>query len=612
MPSVVDIAASQAISNVHVDRDETSHRRDVPRFQRGISSRFRRDAQLYLAVLLLGVLVFWPSITSSFLLDDHLHASMVEGGFPGRRGPFDLYSFVDDDNRAQLLARGVIPWWSDPALKIRFFRPLSSAWIWASHRLFHHGALAMHLVSFALWAVVVLAAHTTMRRLVGRRAAWLGSFAFAFAPCQVAPLTWIANSEALLCIALGLFALDRHARWVTAPRWRDGALCFVAFFLAMLCGEYSLAFAGYVLGFSLLLPGRAGARERVRSTLPFFVAAAAYLVMRQRYHAGSSGSGFYLDPLGAPLEFIRQSPWRGLTLLLDEWLTLDAETFGARPAAWRVYLVAALAIGFLAPPMAHLLRRMPAERARVVVALLFGSLVALVPMIAVNPSPRVVGISAFGMCAALGAAWEEEWFSPIARPRRGLAEWSSIALVVLGFLHWIHGPITAWLTARSMREETRDFGQQLAWLRARVADPSHADVAFVRGLGRMFFAPFAVAPNGAPPARWRMLALTGHVLALRRDARTLELRVPREDSLIAGGEWSLFRSDQRPLEVGTLVRVEGMTAQVLEVGPRGPTRARFVFDDELDRGARIWLSERAIGFSDVTLPGPGFGAPYDL
>src|SRR5690242_133234 len=65
----------------------------------------RRSRLLLLLLLLAGAGLFSPAILSPLFLDDYLQGAMVEGTFPARRGPFDLYAFVDDGDRAALVAQ---------------------------------------------------------------------------------------------------------------------------------------------------------------------------------------------------------------------------------------------------------------------------------------------------------------------------------------------------------------------------------------------------------------------------------------------------------------------------------------------------------------------------
>src|SRR5262249_28411875 len=140
----------------------------------------RRRSRLLVALLfLIGAVIYLPALRSSYLLDDYLHASMISGTFPVARGPFDLYNFVDDGDRTILIDRGLLPWWSHPALKIRFFRPLSSALLYADHKLLGNGPLLLHVHSFLWWASAVLAARALFRRLLAKRAAALATVIFA-------------------------------------------------------------------------------------------------------------------------------------------------------------------------------------------------------------------------------------------------------------------------------------------------------------------------------------------------------------------------------------------------------------------------------------------------
>ena len=105
-----------------------------------------------------GVLVYWPALTTRFFLDDYLHEAMVHGRFPAERGPFDLYDFVGDDDRQALFDRGFLPWWTDPHVALRFLRPLSSALLFYTHLWLAPWPILMHLHFFAWWVVAVLAA----------------------------------------------------------------------------------------------------------------------------------------------------------------------------------------------------------------------------------------------------------------------------------------------------------------------------------------------------------------------------------------------------------------------------------------------------------------------
>lgn len=537
---------------------------------------------------------------------------MVEGTFPARRGVLDLYDFVDDGDRVALLARGLLPWWTDPRLTIRFFRPLSSALLYLDHRLFSHAALPMHLHSLAWWAAAVLAARALFRRALPERPALLATAIFALSPCHALPLAWVANREALISLAFGALGVAAHARWVERRGVRDFATAAALFALALLGGgEYALSFGGYVLAMDLVRKGERPL-SRVASWLPFLVPAALYLALRGALGYGSVGSGFYSDPLKAPGTFLANAPMRALSLVGSAWLTLDTEAWRSGVMRW-LLLAIVLAGGFA---MFHATRRalarLTAEQRRTATWLLLGSALALAPVLAVVPARRLLGTSMLGVAALVALVLDRAWFptpDEEAEPKSRVAALGSLAAMALGFAHLVHGPGTSWLQARQHRNDGLDFATRVTFLRGAVGDPTSAQIAFVRGLAGDFFAPFALDPRGATPRRWTVLAQSGHVLALRRDERTLELVTPHGRGLYPIGERNLYRPADAPLRAGAEIAAPGMRVTVLEVEESGPRVVRFEFDDDPER--LTWMTDDFDEMRPASLPKVGFGTPFD-
>ena len=150
-----------------------------------------------------------------------------------RRGPFNLYDLVADDNRAALIDRGVIPWWSEPNLTVRFLRPLPSLLVWADHRLFGNETFGPHVLSFLWWVAAVPAAHVLYRTTLGKRATWIGTVVFALSPSLVVPLVWLANRAGLVSLTFGslgpcaLRSLEgrQKSRPGAGDRWRVRRSC---------------------------------------------------------------------------------------------------------------------------------------------------------------------------------------------------------------------------------------------------------------------------------------------------------------------------------------------------------------------------------------------------
>lgn len=576
-----------------------------------------------LLVFLLGFCVFYPAVRAPLFLDDHIHAAMVEGTFAGKRGPFDLYDFIDDGDRAVLFERGLIPWWADPRLTIRFFRPLSSAILWAEHAAFSHAALPMHLHSLAWWAFAVLAVRAVFRRFFSDRVTLLGTAIFALSPSHALPLAWIANSEILFALAFGGLALSRQMRArIVGPslpsraRVIDAALATVFFTLAILCGgEYALALGGYVLALELGVRrrGRGSIGAHVAGVLPFAVPASSYLVARFALRYGAVGSGFYSDPFREPAAFFASAPYRLIAQLADSWLTLGSFSW----TGWERWGLAAVVIAVaiaLAVPIRRAFAALEPDSNVAARTFVWGSVISLVPTLAVVPGFRLLGISMIGVAVVSALVIDHAWFAPSAHgdgetpPSRGAALGTAMA-ILLAFTQLVHGPLTAFLGARVHRRDGADFAARAAWTAAHIGDPAQADVGIVRALAGTFFEPFALDPQRRLPARWRVLSHGGHVLVLHPEPRTLELVFAENRSIYPVGEQNLYRAPSAPLKVGDVVRAAGMTVTILEVGSVGPRRVRFVFDDAPTE--TTWIADTFETPVAVELPAVGLGAPFD-
>jgi hypothetical protein len=559
-------------------------------------------------ILLMGAGVFLPAASTPYLLDDSMQAAMARGTFVAPRGPFDLYDFVGENDRAALLERGLLPWWTAPDLTVRFLRPLSSALRWVEERALPVSPVLFHLHSLAWWVVAVLAARRLFARALGPRAAWLATCMFALGPWHALPIAWLANREALLSLALGAFGLDAYLRWREHGRARDGALGAALFGLGVLAGEYTLCFGGYVVAFEVLAR-REALWRRALALWPFAVPTAGYLLAHVVGGYGTRGSSFYTDPLHQPLVFLSHLGPRLASLLLQGWLTMGTHPWGTSLTDEQALLMGAGLVLVLAWPLGRALAAVePATRATST-WLLVGSVVAMLPVLAVAPAPRLLGIPALGITATIALLLDQAWFPATPQVRQGMPELAALVATALGFAQLLHGPIASMVAAQTLRTSAAITERSVEVLAERLATQPDTHVTLVRGSGSTFFVPWGLATRGVLAARWAVLAETRHVLVLRRGDRTLELVAG--EGLFPAGEVSLYRSPLQPMSAGEVVHAPGMTVTVLEVGSEGPRRARFEFDEPFDAPPALWLEDRRDGVKDAVLPTEGHGAPFD-
>ena len=566
-------------------------------------------------VILLGLGLAAPALTASFAADDHLHR-IVARDQPGIDGlqsrPHDLFVFADGEpvHNEALRDAGVFPWWTDPSLRLAFFRPVSSATHAVDHALWPDSALAQ-LAHNLLWLAVVLGVTWAFyRRFLGVRAiAVLALALYAVDDARGPVVGWIANRNALVALALAIPVLLAHDRWRrdgwTPGRWVGPA----GLALALGAGESALAITAYLGAHALWLDrGRWG--ERALALVPYLVIVVAWRVLYDHLGYGVTGSGVYLDPGADPTGFAAAAIVR-LPLLLVGQLALPWSDFASiYPVLGVGVLVTMVALAVativvIGLACARLLRRDPVSR-----FFATGMVLAAVPVASTFPADRLlgfVGLGAMGLIAQLlAAAARRRQELGDGRPRRAAAVTVAVGLAVV---HLVLSPPLLALRSRSMVSV------------ARVLDRADAGIPADPGVaGRTVI--LAAAPSDAlagyiplmrqsrrqpRPAHLYWLATgTSAVTFERLDERTL--RVIPAGGLLRHEVDQMMRSPrQLPFDVGDRVALTGLTVEIEAVTADGrPSQILAHFDHSVDDPALIWL--RWEGKTYVPYQPPRIGA----
>jgi hypothetical protein len=228
-------------------------------------------------------------------------------------------------------------------------------------------------------------------------------------------------------------------------------------------------------------------------------------------------------------------------------------------------------------------RRLPdADRGalRLLTLALLGS---LLPQLAGPLGPRSYLLASSAALGLLALGVDQALRNQATTPRRYLA-WAAGGLVAA--LHLLGGPYL-WLEAtrfetkllfgQSVRERELDLGGPLLgeqdYLLLSVPDP-------VFGI----YLPFTRHAMGLPaPARWRLLSLAEcDQVVVRTSPRTFEIELSRGD-LIDASFAEIFRDPTQTFRVGERVEVDGLSARILALSPRGqPRRIEFTTRRDLD------------------------------
>jgi hypothetical protein len=300
----------------------------------------------------------------------------------------------------------------------------------------------------------------------------------------------------------------------------------------------------------------------------------AWMVAYKLAGYGVKNSGFYVDPLHDPLLFASDL-LRAIPIYLASQFTLPfAAAAAMHPLAGPIATAISLAVLYASRKL-WLPWVKEDSRAR---ALGLGALLAILPLGSTIPQDRLVSFIALGVCGLLALIVEERLGSPNRLPQRGAlrlfrlhAVWAPILYVpyLFGSMTMISGG------GGVVLDRVLGTDQRPVLL---VNAPSYLPVHFFAKKRAWF--------GESQPAVDVLYAGMAELELTRSAERSLELAA--DGGYFAGRLERLERDPRRhPLQVGEVVQVSRLRAQVLEVKDGLPTRVRFDFVQPLS-DARVY------------------------
>lgn len=557
-----------------------------------------------LVCLALACLLYLPSLGVGFYADDLWHQTLLDVHARGadRRDDLelclDLWSLdagLPAPSGPGYLRAGspyALPWFRDPDLKLRFFRPLTGWTLLLDHRLGVPNPLGDHVVNFLLWVLLVAAVLALHRSLLPdtpdhRPALLLAGLFFVFDEGHAIDISWIAARHELLSVLLSVTSLVFYDRY----RQRGGiwrllpAVACLGF--ALLAGETALAMIFWIAAWEVFL-ARDSVRSRLLHSAPMTLLLLGFIVFYTTAGYGTAGSSWYMSPFDRPLELVRAVPERLTAYVVGALTPLPPEVSHMAPAS----LAAAgmlLALALLLGLVPYLWKR-PVQRCAAVAAL--GSLVFLCIALPFNykmlfPS---VGVSLVLATFTTGTVRRLRTTPPGAWRRAGL--WAAVALVVL--IHGIATPFEAVLATKAFEQaallETREqWRSSVDW----PVDREAADVYLLSSPGAWssLFLPYRdfriegrlvrdYIPILFRAVDYEMTRLGPATLRLRSTQGFFTGYFPRAMAMLVRGDPD-FRAGERFAR-------RGLTVWVEEVRDGNPTQIAVRFPRDLDDPS-VWL-----------------------
>jgi hypothetical protein len=566
--------------------------------------------------VLATALLSLPSLFVPFESDDLSHRLLLEGRVPGYTGGwFGLYDFTPPSLPARaLMDQGLLPWFTSPALSLRFPRPISSATLALDHVLFGRDALLAHVHSLVWLAVLVFAAARLYQRWFAPPAALLAALVFALSGVHAIPINWIAARHTLVAGVFGLLALWAWARF-REDGFRAGAvLALPALVASLLSSESGLVAVLLLAGYEL---GTRGLRRGLRSAALPLGMGLAYIGLYAALGYGAKGSSFYVSPFDTPLAYIDALVWGVPALAVELLLGLPsiASSMGGRASQ---IAFAALGLGALSGAF-FLLRRLgrvlsPGVR-QTLAWLSLAGLLGLGALVGTMVSGRVLPLPLFAGAAIGGNALWAAWLLARGRARALVSEpaspstgrkrwWAAFALVaifqlVVPVLVRLAMPAEFKRQAVAQRQlaEAAEVGSCMAGGSLYLLNGADPTLTLYAGAALAFH-----TPEKAHFERLRVLSMAPQTQALTRTAPAVfELAVlgtPRQHNPFE----QLFRAADLPLVAGQSVRLPELGIQVEEAQDGLFTRARFEFSGGFDPTRNCLLLWRDGHLQNVAWP----------
>ena len=582
------------------------------------------------------LLLTFPCLFSGFQLDDFPQNLILQGDFdwsPSAQPFSDLFCFAEGsaDPNFERIDQGLLPWWSNSQLRVRFLRPISVLTHWCDHQLWPRTPAAMHVHSLCWYLLTISLCYMLYRRFTTRL--WVAVLAvvmFAVDDVHAVTVTWIANRNHLIACVLVLVAFFCHMRWRLEGRSFYGWMSAGVFLIALLAGEAAVAFGAFVIAWAVAWETGDGLWRRLFGILPSLLTGFVWLTFYRLYEYGSHGSGGYVDPAGEPVQFFLACCERLPTFLstLSGASSSDLRfTFydGMAPHILLGYEIVTTVLG--AVVVIPFLRQDRAVRFWSVALI-----ISLLPLCAAFPSDRVLllaSVSSHGLIArvielifgtqvlanpvisdrGIEAADvqtpvqdSESWTAPTAVGEAtktpvmpNAVVWRRTAYLIAGFWLFAHLPLSICLMPLRCSQFVEHSRQIQAGAHSqclRHSQLGEQNVILINPPDPFFLWHFTAIRrhDGLTPPRHTWSLGTGFTgLTLRRvDQFTLEVEVA--GNLLSQPAAGFFRHAYKPLHQGWTRKLSGVAYTVTEISSDGnPKTFQVRCDRSVDSDEYLWL-----------------------
>ena len=575
------------------------------RLARGIQS-FLAHRQWVLALAVLAPLLLVTALSAGWQLDDHFHRSRILGY--GDAQPLQIfvpYDGIPAHTQAQMDV-GTLPWWASTDLHLAFLRYTSTLTALLDYQVWPDHPALMHLHSLLWLSAMVVAAAVLYRRILG--ATWVAGLAallYAIDDAHAMPVVYLANRNALITTCFGVLSVVSYVDWCRRGRIRDAVMSALLLALALSAGEMAVATCAYLAAYVLVFD-EGPLRTRLMRVAPHVAVFGAWALVYRLGGFGSQGSGVYLDPVAAPITFVKGLMDRAPLLLLGQWTPIPAAMgFVYAPGSQKALILrieSLLVVAVLIVLFFPLVRR---DRAARFWAL--GMALSLLPISGAGPENRLLSFVGVGAMALVAQLVQSVLAGSAVSPSRTRRAFERTIVGILLFVHLCVAPVSG-LASVAYQRRVSD-----AQLRAIASIPSDGaitgqDLVLVNPPDHVYVVTAIPVVKEldrvARPKRLRALSSGGRLRITRVGPQ--ELRVEFLDGLFPTVFSRYMRSIRDPFEQGHRYAVPGLSANVEHLNPQAdPDVVLYRFDVPLEDASLRWVRWQGGVYVPWTVPGEG-------
>jgi len=586
-----------------------------------------------LAAVIIGILLNLPTLDLGASFDDFYHQAFIEShlksspDFPLMPRPWwDLFNYSGPGGSREVrygISIGKYPWWTEPQLRLAFFRPLSTISHYFDYIAWPKSFRLMHAHNILWYIGILIVLGVYFRRIIP--IGWAAGLALIFYcvdEARVESVAWIASRNTLMTTFFSIITLICYDKW-RRDGWRWGSIATpVLYVISNLCSEGALGLWAHFIAYAWFLD-RATPVKRVVSLLPVFSISIVWRLVYTALGYGTYATFYYFDPINSPLRYLRDLPDR-LLICYSELLYFYPRNdyFGGAVGGAdvdRFIFILRLLIVPTTWVLVSMMRSSREARYWVVSALLM-----CIPLSTVFPVPRLFLFASISSCPliaqaiALAVSYFKRSTDSTPRPlfRILMARFTQALTVLLAVLwlgvHLVIAPFFGFMRLDSFRT-TLHYGKAHADFIPSGPEISDKTMVIIN-TPDLYPTIFSIArrKDGKPiyPEPTIIIAETTHAFILRRESKT-RLSMHQNGGFFTN-PYSLFVRDVTfPLPEGYQVKQLDFLFTVARVTEDGRPLVVRIDHPDLDSKNLIWVVWNGQKFTRISLPpvGKSYGYP---